>query len=174
MKNDAPETTRPLQLILDVREHVVSSAAQYQAQQHGIISRDAEMLQRKWHVQVLSYYREIKRYQNRSIIEGKWNETIEGFDDLTLADIEDIQFETRQNVVERFEPDTQQRKRVSESEMLVFSPQELVQITAKLDECASKLGFDVSTEEQRPIYDAGKRDPEDYDEPVKESIPKPQ
>jgi hypothetical protein len=174
MSNNSPETNRPLELILDVREHVVSSAAQYQAQQHGIIERDPETVQRKWHVQVLSYYRELKRYQHRSIIEGKWHETIEGFDDLTLADIEDIQFETRQHVTEEFDPDTQQRKRVKTAEMAVFSPQELVQITAKLDECASKLGFDVSTEEQRPIYDAGKRDPEDYDEPVKGSIPKPQ
>jgi hypothetical protein len=152
MKNDAPETTRPLNMILDVREQVVTSKTQFLAHQHGILPRrDADTLQRKWHVQVLSYRQELARYRNRKQIREMWTEDI-GDLDISLAEIKDAEFSTQDRVVEQFDPDTQQRRKVTQSEMFVFSPEQLVEITAKLDDCASALGFDVSVESEPEVF----------------------
>lgn len=50
----------------------------------------------------------------------------------------------------------------------------LATVSREVMDLASELGKGLSVQSARPIYHAGKRDPEDYPEPVKDDIPKPQ
>jgi hypothetical protein len=50
----------------------------------------------------------------------------------------------------------------------------LEQVSREVMDIASELGKGLTVTESRPIYHAGKRDPEDYEDPVDDAIPKPQ
>jgi hypothetical protein len=49
----------------------------------------------------------------------------------------------------------------------------ILQVTKQLDDLAKKLGFSAGVSSRRPLYDVGKRDPDEYDDPVKDGIDKP-
>jgi hypothetical protein len=50
----------------------------------------------------------------------------------------------------------------------------LIELTEELDDLAKKLGFAATTESGAGDIYAVKRDPEDYDDPVNDDIPKPE
>ncbi len=49
----------------------------------------------------------------------------------------------------------------------------LLTLSKELDDLCRKLGFSAEAQSKRPLY-AAKRDPEEYQEPVKDGIPRPQ
>jgi hypothetical protein len=63
---------------------------------------------------------------------------------------------------------------VTRQEPVRLPPKILLRIAEKLDEAAVKLGFAPETDDGRDKTYEMKKDPEDHDEPIDDSIPKPE
>jgi hypothetical protein len=157
--NDGPNAERPLRLILEVREEVVQALTRYEAARQGLYNgTDKDELVKKWHVRVMAYYHELKRYRHSPNIENLWRRPIKRLDDMTPENqrppsLEDLQQYQLQDYVARedtFDPESRATVTEEVTKPYRFGPRQLLAITDRLDRCASELGFDVTPSTPTP------------------------
>jgi hypothetical protein len=151
--SDGPNAERPLRLILEVREEVVQALTRYEAARQGLYDGTSkDELVKKWHVRVMAYYHELKRYQHTPNIGDLWREPIARLEQLTgpkqdppsLHDLEAYQLQDRIVREDRFDSQAQTTVTEEVTKPYRFNPRQLLAITERLDRCASELGFDVT------------------------------
>jgi hypothetical protein len=179
---DEPSGQRSLRLILDTRESVITAVNRYAMAMHGLADLNESKLRRNWHVRVMAYWRELARYQHTPNLKGVWTDPIKRLEDsvndddqravsdggssMSLADVGAHQLEKTTQPTTQFDPDLQASVKTTQSTPVVFSEDELLAITAKLDHCASELGFDVTP--ATPTPEDAKADYSDLSTPVNE------
>ena len=148
---------RPVNIILDVRVAVAQSCTNYQAALHGLIKSDKSSLRKEWHVQVLAYYREISRYKTKDNIADMWQEAYAELHpqekrSRSLAEIWGEQFKSEMIQTEEYDNRNKTTKIVEQERMKTFEPEILMNITAKLDQCVTALGFDAAVKREMPHF----------------------
>ena len=114
----------------------------------------------------IRYYEQLREYRSEEIVSGLWEET-------GLSDVEYMLRET--TTIEQ--PKAGHGTGVETMEVAkiqVIDGMQLVDIVHSLDDVRHELGITGHVERKRPLFKILTRDPEEYDEPVKEGIPKPQ
>jgi hypothetical protein len=151
--SNGPNAERPLRLILEVREEVVQALTRYEASRQGLYNGTSQdELVKKWHVRVMAYYHELKRYQHTPNIGDLWREPIDRLDEMTspeqdppsLHGLERYQLQDYVVQEEQFDSQAQTTITKEVTKPFQFSPRQLLAVTERLDRCASELGFDVT------------------------------
>jgi hypothetical protein len=137
-------------------------------------SGEARVAAAELHNAVMAYYRALRPLRNEEVIEDFWEgaeweyrgDRVKGLDKLAQVMVESEEdTEHRQG----FLGARTERKR----KPLRLAPKTLIQLAATLDDAAVKLGFAPEVDTSDGQLYAIKRDPEEYGEPVDDSIPKP-
>jgi len=131
------------------------------------------------HNSTIEYYRALRPLSDEDAVSDFWadvelwdpdaeeKEAVTGFD--TLGDWA-VQMRTTTQTKRGYTGS----KKVTRKEPVRLPPSVLLDVAEKLDEAAVKLGFAPETDDGRDKTYEMKKDPEDHDEPIDDSIPKPE
>lgn len=163
-QDDEPETRAAERVVYEAREHLQAVRNQYWRERvSGTASPETK---RELAVAAIQLYDVLWEHHDEDVIQGEWEAS--GVDELREKLNEEIQVAT----------ETSGRSGGVQYEtrpaILGVDGDRLVAVSKSLEKLAKGLGFSANVSASRPIYHAGKLDTEDYDEPVKDGIPKPQ
>lgn len=152
----------PESVIYEIRRRVQAARNRYWREGYD---GDVNDCHRELAVAVLQYYDVLHEFRDESVLDP------EDFPNISL-----IRDRVGKKVQQRVsQPGLKRPEKVELVPAMEQVPvEEIVELTEDLDDLAQKLGFGASVSNARPIYHAGKLNTEDYDEPVKDSVQKPQ
>lgn len=163
-RDDVSRQTAADRLINEAREHL--QAVRNQFWRERVNGNVTQHTKRELAIAALQVYDVLFENRDEDVIRGEW-------EDSSIPQLESLLAKT----VTKARPapgDTANGDSVQVPAIMAVDADRLLAMTKDLDEIAKNLGHGATIEHQRPMYDAGKLDPEDYDEPVSEDIPKPQ
>lgn len=151
------------EIISDIRAEVISLRSQYETERPDVRPQTEEKLR---NVTVM-YYNALREFRNEDVISQEWEQ------ENGPVQLERLISETA--TVHQQTPGHGATSEPTELPLIkTVDLSVLVETTRVLDDIANKLGFSAAVNTRRPMYDAGKRDLEDYDEPINSDIPKPE
>lgn len=151
-------------MIMEAREHL--QAVRNQFWRERIRGQPSPEIRRELAVAGLQLFDVLWEHREEEVVKHDWQES-------NVGDFISLLNET----VEMQQPtpgDSQNSRTESMPALMALSADRLLQMTKDLDQLAKELGFSAEISQSRPMYDAGKLNPEDYDEPVSDDIPRPQ
>lgn len=160
--NDERDDPQPKQLIYEMRRRVQRARNHYWRDGvNGQVSQDTHL---ELAEAVVEYWDVLYEFRDESILnEGDFPD---------IKEVRSRLGKTTQ-VPQEAPGDTSNKELVEQPAVMDIPTRRLVEISKRLDDLAKQLGFGASVSEKRPIYHAGKLDPEDYDEPVKDTVARP-
>lgn len=142
--------------------------------------QNARLAAAELHNAVLAYYRALRPLRDKEAVEDFWasaeweftdssgyTQTLEG-----LGELEGMMLQTEQ--VEQTTQGFLGRRTTASQQPTRLPPRTLLDLAAKLDDAAVQLGFAPDVDDGAQQLYAIKKDPEDYGEPIDDSIPKPE
>jgi hypothetical protein len=145
------------------RAHIDAMAAVKQYHERELAK---EKIQRDLKNAALNYYEALYPYRDEDVLDTPWEER--GIQWLKRAKNETVL------VPERLERANNATKVVSKPKLMEVEPERLVGAIEEMNDIAKELGLGLPVQAKKPVYHAGKRSPEDYNEPVKDNIQKPE
>jgi len=149
-------------LIFDAQERVEESRTLfYEEQARGSISDKTRS-----HLQsaVLRYYCVLRRYRDEDSLSEEWHQR-------DFSVLEDLIDQTEEVRVEKA---GRGKSTVTKRRPLRLEPRRAVRLSLSLDDVAHELGFTAQAEQTRPKAKAEVTDGNQYPDPVREDIPKPE
>ena len=161
--SDEQSHPQPARMIYDTRRHVQQVRNEFWRE--GINGGSAPGTKRELAAAAIQYWDMLYEFRSESIL-----------DEGDFPDISPV----RDRIGEHVEVLAESKRRGKSKELKTvpaiteLNDWYLLELTEDLDDCAKKLGFSAkATSGGGPLYSI-KRDPEDYDDPVSEDVPKPE